>query len=86
MSQKSRVPVIFLAFANTSGETYLQQLKRESALLRDLFLPLAQRGQIELLREESIENKDLPKLLSQYRGRLSVFHYGGHAGGSQLSL
>ncbi|MCB9292221.1 MAG: CHAT domain-containing protein [Lewinellaceae bacterium] len=86
MSLKSRVPLIFLAFANSPGEAYLRQLKRESAVLRDLFLPLAQRGQIELLREESIENKDLPKLLSQYRGRLSVFHYGGHAGGSQLSL
>lgn len=79
-------PVVFLTFANAAEEGYLRQLKKESALLRDLFLPFHQRGQIELLREESLDVKELPRLLSQYKGRICIFHYGGHASQTQLSL
>lgn len=86
MNQKSDRPLVFLTFANAAGQAYLNQLKKESGLLRDLFLPLHQKGEIELLREESLDNTELPKLLNQYKGRISIFHYGGHANGNRLSL
>ena len=86
MSSKPVKPVVFLTFANASNQEYLSQLKKESGLLRDLFLPLHQQGEIELLREESLNNTELPKLLNQYKGRISIFHYGGHADGNRLSL
>lgn len=79
-------PVIFLTFANAAEEGYLKQLKKESALLRDLFLPLHQRDRIELLREESLDSTELPKLLNQYKDRIALFHYGGHAHGEGVSL
>ena len=79
-------PVVFLAFANAAEQGYLSQLKKESALLRDLFLPLHRAGQVELVREESLDAAELPKLLNQYKSRITLFHYGGHANGSELSL
>ena len=86
MALNSDRPVVFLTFANATEHGYLKQLKKESGLLRDLFLPLHQRGEIELLREESLDNTELPKLLNQYKDRIFIFHYGGHADGSRLSL
>jgi len=86
MAKKISKPVIFLTFANATGQGYLQQLKKESALLRDLFLPLHQSEQLELLREESLENWDLPKLLNHYKNQILIFHYGGHANGEYLAF
>lgn len=86
MQKGSDKPAVFLAFANAAGEGYLKQLKKESALLRDLFLPWHQRGEIELLREESLDSVELPKLLNAYKGRICIFHFGGHAGQMHLFL
>ena len=78
--------VVFFGFSNAQDQAYLQQLKTESRLLRDLFLPLDQKGKLKLLREESLENVDLPKLFHQYKDQLCLFHYGGHADGKGLAL
>ena len=86
MSKPINKPTVFLTFANSSKGSYLNLLRKESALLRDLFLPLHRRGEIEMVREESLENIELAKLLNQYKGKISIFHYGGHADGSQLFL
>lgn len=86
MSQETGKPVVFLTFANAAEHGYLMQLKRESALLRDLFLPLHRQGRIELVREESLDNTELPKLLNQYKDQIAIFHYGGHADGGRLTL
>lgn len=86
MLQVPGKPVVFLTFANAAEQGYLNQLKKESGLLRDLFLPLHQKGEIELVREESLDSTELPKLFNQYKGRICIFHYGGHAGGRRLSL
>lgn len=77
-------PVILLAFANASEHSYLAQLKRESAILRDIFLPLEQSDRCKVIREESVENSDIPRLLAAYPNRFCIFHYGGHADGKQL--
>lgn len=86
MTQNPEKPVVFLAFANAKEEGYLSQLKKESALLYDLFSPLNRSGQLEILREESLEHGELAKRLSQYKERLTVLHYGGHANSQSLSF
>lgn len=79
-------PVVFLTFANSPDREYLQALRNESALLRDLFSPLHRKGVIELVREESLEGEELPRLIRQYKDRLLLFHFAGHADGSAISL
>lgn len=86
MTQPFPTPVVFLTFANAAEQDYLQHLKQESAGLRDLLLPLDQAGRIDLLREESTDIRDIAGLLTQYKDRVAVFHYGGHADGRQLIL
>ncbi len=84
MEKRADTPVVFLAFAQTSSEPHLAHLKRESSLLRDLFLSLEEQGKVKLLREESTEQKDLVRLLTQYKDRIVIFHFGGHANGDHL--
>jgi len=79
MKEKKTTPVIFLAFAQGATEAHLNQLKRESTLLRDLFFPLDQTGHLKLLREESTNQEDIVKLLNQYKDEVALFHYAGHA-------
>ncbi len=86
MAQATGKPVVFLSFANGVEHNYLQQLKKESTVLRDLFLPLHQNGDIELVREESLEDSDLPKLMARYKDRIAIFHFAGHASGKALNL
>ncbi len=86
MTQITHKPVVLLAFANARNEGYLAQLKKESSQLYHLFSPLHRSGQIELLREESLEHTELAKLLSQHKGLLEILHYGGHADSKSLSL
>lgn len=76
--------VVFLAFSNPADQSYLQLLKKESTALRDILLPLDQSGKIKLLREESTDHQDIPKLLTRYRDQIFIFHYGGHADGQHL--
>ncbi|HMQ60279.1 MAG TPA: hypothetical protein PKE06_06380 [Flavilitoribacter sp.] len=84
MKENADPPVVFLAFAQSSSQPHLELLKRESSLLRDLFLPLEDQGKIRMLREESTDHSDLVRLMTQFKDRIVIFHYGGHANGQHL--
>ena len=86
MAERTKKPVVLLTFANSVEDGYLHQLQKESALLRDLFLPLQQASFIELLREESLEDIDLPNLLARFKDQIAIFHFAGHADGKVLKL
>lgn len=78
-------PLIFLAFSNEK-DRYLDMLKEES---RRLFSALEQpdrKGYIKVHREESAQIDDLFQVLTRNQDLVSIFHYGGHAGGSKLAL
>ncbi len=83
-------PVIFLAFANDRDDQvgYLRNLPEEARRLRAA-LERAQRDGLCNLVERS--NATLDDILDvfqdpQYRNRIAVFHYGGHANGYYLLL
>lgn len=78
-------PVIFLAFAN-SQDAYLQMLKRESRNLYHALEALDDKQLIQLRREESATIEEIFHNFNKYQGRLSIFHYAGHADGARLHL
>ncbi len=77
-------PLVFLTFANDRSQPnrILFELEAERRSLLDLF-----RGQAQL---EALDYGSAPSQLmaglNQAQNRLSIFHYGGHANGTQLSL
>lgn len=83
-------PVILLTFANARDDRvlYLRNLPQEARWLR-LALRRAERARLCQLVERS--NATLGDILDvfqdpEYRNRIAVFHYGGHANGYQLLL
>ncbi len=81
----SQQPVIFLAFAN-SQDAYLDMLKRESRNINYALEALDDKRLIKISREESAGVDELFHNFNRFKGRISIFHYAGHADGSQLHL
>ena len=84
MFESDRTPIVFLAFANSKKEGYLSQLILESKEIYDLLLPLKKEGQIDLLREHHTDHETIPSRLVDFKSRIAIFHYGGHADGQHL--
>jgi hypothetical protein len=61
-------------------------LKEESRLLKAALSDIDHKEYIKLLREESAQIDDIFKTLTDYKDRLAIFHYAGHAGGNHLQL
>ena len=78
-------PVIYLAFANDK-DSYLDLLKEESRHLKAALGDIDHKEYIKLVREESAQIDDIFKACTDYKDRLAIFHYAGHAGGTHLQL
>lgn len=86
----SNTPVIFLAFANDreDGVRYLRNLPEEARRLRDELEPAVNAGLCEVVERMNATTEDIFRVFqsAEYRDRVSVFHYGGHANGYSLLL
>ncbi|MEZ5039549.1 MAG: hypothetical protein R2828_06645 [Saprospiraceae bacterium] len=78
-------PIVYLAFANDRDD-HLALLKQESRQLMSTLSGLHDKQAIEVYRDESTSVEDLIESFNRFDGRLAVFHYGEHAGGSGLQL
>jgi len=83
-------PVLLLAFANEQGDggAYLRNLPRE---LNRLKAVAGQAEEAGLCEVEILPNATLSQIFDafqkpKYRGRIALFHFGGHAGSFQLLL
>ena len=81
----SKQPVIFLAFAN-SQDAYLDMLKRESRNINLALEALEDKQLVKISREESAGIEEIFHNFNRFKGRLSIFHYAGHADGKHLHL
>lgn len=80
---RAQPPVILLAFANPRRD--LHNLTRESAGIAELFGQQRRQVHVEILDHPSLDQiTDL--FQGEYRDRVAVFHYGGHASGFDLML
>jgi len=92
MSQKNSKPVIFLAFANEQGGTghqgYLRKLPEEVRHLQGILGKAEQRGLCELVVRPNATLEQILEVFQspEYRDRIAVFHYGGHASEAGLYL
>ena len=90
MPQPKRLPVIFLAFANDRDDQarYLHDLPGE---LRDVRAAIERAEEAGICEVEVRTNVTISEIVNvfqsaQYRDRIAIFHYGGHAGGYGLLL
>ena len=87
MTPPSALPVIFLAFANdrTDGIRYLRNLPEE---LRQVRSRLERTRRCEVVVRPNATLREVLDVFQdeRYRDRISIFHFGGHAGGYQLLM
>lgn len=77
-------PVLFFAFANDRDD-YLPMINRERKNLSRILRQLNDDGIIHVKAEAGATLEDIFEVLTTY-DNVVVFHYGGHAGGTQLKL
>ena len=78
-------PIIFLTFAN-DPDAHLDLLKEESRRLYGALEELDRKEYLKLIREESAQVKDVFEVFTKNKDRIAIFHYAGHAAGTQLNL
>lgn len=78
-------PIIYLTFANQEDE-HLPLLKEESSHIQRSLLPIEAKEFISVKREESARVQDIVDLLATFPDQIALFHYGGHAGNTELLL
>ena len=78
-------PVIFLAFANAQ-DRHLALLDEERRIITGHLTPLASEQYFQIHTEPSATTKDLTRYIAEFKDRIAVFHYGGHAGSEQIFL
>ncbi len=81
----AETPVIFLAFANQQ-DAYLEKLRQERRALEQALKPAAEQQFIQLISEAEADGKYIFDTFNEYRGRIKIFHYAGHADGDHLDL
>lgn len=86
----AQIPVIFLAFANdhVDNASYLRNLPKELDGIRKALHDAQKAGLCEVIERANVTIEQLLDIFQseEYRNRISIFHYGGHANGFQLLL
>lgn len=78
-------PTVFLAFANDRDE-HLELLKDEAHAVWKALGPLEAAGRLKLHQDASATLDRVFDALNAYHGRLTVFHFAGHADGTSLKF
>jgi WD40 repeat protein len=92
MSEKNSKPVIFLAFANEQGgkgsQGYLRALPEELRHLEGILDQARQKGLCELVIKHNATLEQVLEVFqsAEFRDRIAIFHYGGHASATGLYL
>lgn len=80
-----KLPVIFLAFANDQDK-HLALLEEERKAITGHLIHLANEQYFQLFSESSATIADLSRYAAEFKDRVAIFHYGGHAGSSKIFL
>ncbi|HEX9941447.1 MAG TPA: CHAT domain-containing protein, partial [Thermoanaerobaculia bacterium] len=88
MSRTARPVVVFFAFANDRAERtrYLRNLPEEQRRVRDAMEGAVEAGLCEIVERANATVDEVLDVFQDYRGRVALFHFGGHAGDAELLL
>lgn len=87
-NQPANQPVIFLAFANdrVDNTAYLRNLPIEMDGIRKALQKARQAGLCEVVERANTTVENILDVFQEYRDRIAIFHYGGHADSYELLL
>lgn len=80
-----KLPLVFLAFANDQ-DNHLPLLEEERKAITAELIPLASKQYFQLFTESSATTDDISSYVAEFKDRILIFHYGGHADSTKLIL
>ncbi|MBX2872795.1 MAG: CHAT domain-containing protein [Saprospiraceae bacterium] len=80
-----KLPLVFLAFANDK-DNHLPLLEEERKAITAELIPLASKQYFQLFTEPSATTQDLSRYVAEFKDRILLFHYGGHAESDKIFL
>jgi CHAT domain-containing protein len=80
-----KAPVLFLTFAN-DPDSHLALLKRERKNITRSLRELDDKNQVKVVTESGTTIEDIFEVFHAYEDQVTIFHFGGHAGGTHLRL
>ena len=80
-----KLPLVFLAFANDQ-DNHLPLLEEERKAITAELIPLASKQYFQLFTEPSATTDDISRYVAEFKDRILIFHYGGHADSTKLIL
>lgn len=80
------IPIILIAFSNDIEGDFLHNLAEEQNRIIQIFEPLIQRKIIDLKILPNVSVDNIFDIFIEYRNRIKVFHYAGHAEDYDLLL
>lgn len=80
-----KLPLVFLAFANDK-DNHLPLLEEERKAITAELIPLASKQYFQLFSEPSATTEDLSRYVAEFKDRVLLFHYGGHAESDKVFL
>ena len=87
---KTKLPIIFLTFANDKVDDalYLRNLPKELHGIRTAIAKAEKAGLCEVIERTAATVNDIFDIFQdpRYKDRIAIYHYGGHASGNQLML
>lgn len=90
MGSLHQKPVIFLAFANPRDDSvpYLRNLPDEQRQIRTALELAKAAGLCEIVERSNVSTEDIWDVFQHpdYRDRIAIFHFGGHANSYQILL
>ena len=76
---------MFLAFAN-DADAHLALLDQERKRICEWLIPLESKQHFQLYREPKTTIEEIKRYLIEFKNRVAIFHYGGHATSTKLML
>ena len=83
---ENAVPIILLAFANDRQGQFLRSIAAEQQAISTSLRETERAGRCDVVSLPNAGVSDIIRVFQEERGRVRIFHYGGHADGDQLHL
>lgn len=75
------LPIILLAFANDRQGAFLRGIAEENKAILEALQPAIDKNRCEVVVIPDATADDIIEAFQRHRGRVRIFHYGGHADG-----
>ncbi|MCB0564143.1 MAG: CHAT domain-containing protein [Phaeodactylibacter sp.] len=78
-------PVALILFSNDL-DSFLPNVERERKMIEEALEAYNDTNRLKVIARSSVSIDEIFRLFNRYQGRISVFHFAGHAGGAGLQL